>query len=381
MEIKEPNIYAVSDLTNIIKTLIKKKLRVTGEVSQPKLSGGHLYFTLKDNISNMKAIIWKSSKISKEEIIEGQKITIDCYLDYYGGTGSISLIVDKLIVNDGFGELFLKYEKIKNDFMSKGYFDYNRKKKLPDILNNILIITSANGAALQDFLYNLSNNKSLIKYDIADVVVQGNDCPKNICELLNKSKDMNYDLVVITRGGGSFSDLFGFSQPELIEAIYNFHLPVLSAIGHQVDNPLIDLVADYSAPTPSLASQLIVDHNKKYLMDLNLAKKDLRLSLLESINNESKYLQLLDTKLTKKLNFLKDIKQEYKSKLLGVLQNRYKSLCDLEMKRYKLYLNENNMVLYNGKTKINNSNELDNNKNNVLQLVWGGKSYYIKIIV
>ena len=379
MEEKDPNVYSISDLTNIIKSLIKKKLIVTGEVSQPKISSGHLYFTLKDNSSNMKAIIWKSNKISKENIIEGQKITVDCYLDYYGGTGTISLIVDKLIVNDGLGELFLKYEKIKNDFMSKGYFDYNRKKKLPSILKNILIVTSANGAALQDFLYNLSNNKSLIKYDIMDVAVQGLDCPKNICEQLTKLNDMNYDLVVITRGGGSFSDLFGFSQPELIESVYNFHLPILSAIGHQVDNPLLDLVADYSAPTPSLAAQLIVDHNKKYLMNLNNVKKDLRLSLLESINKNKNYLESLDNKVTQKFNTLRVLKQEYKNKLLGVLQHRYKLLCDLEMRRYKLYLNENNIVLYRGKTKINNTNELDINKDNVLQLVWGGKSYYIKI--
>lgn len=379
MEEKEPTIYSISDLTNIIKTLIKKKLRVTGEVSQPKISSGHLYFTLKDNSSNMKAIIWKSNKIPKESIIEGQKITVDCYLDYYGGTGTISLIVDKLIVNDGLGELFLKYEKIKNDFMNKGYFDYNRKKKLPLYIKNILIITSANGAALQDFLFNLTNNNSLIKYDIMDVSVQGVDCPKNICELLNKSNDMIYDLVVITRGGGSFSDLFGFSQPELIEAVYNFHLPVLSAIGHQIDNPLLDLVADYSAPTPSLASQFIIDYNKKYLSDLNLYKKELKLSLLESINKNKNNLELLDNKVTQKFNILRDLKQEYKNKLLGVLQHRYKLLCDLEMRRYKLHLNENNIVLYKGKTKINNTNELDINKDNVLQLVWGGKSYYIKI--
>lgn len=381
MENKNPNTYTISDLSILIKSLIKTKIRVTGEVSQPKLSGGHLYFTLKDNVSNMKAIIWKSSKISKENIIEGQKITVDCSLDYYGGTGNVSLIVDKLIVNDGLGDLFLKYEQIKNDFISKGYFDNSRKKKLPQYLKNILIITSANGAALQDFLYNLSNNNSLIKYQVADVAVQGAECPKNICTLLDQLKDNNeYDLVVITRGGGSFSDLFGFSQPELIESIYKFHLPVLSAIGHQVDNPLIDLIADYSAPTPSLAAQFIVDYNKNYLSELNSLKKKIKLSLLEDVNYNLQQLYDLDNKINKKLDILKTIKTDCKNKLLGVLQNRYKLLCDYEMRRYKLYLNENNIMLFNNKDKINNIIDLDNNKDNILQLVWCGKSYNIKII-
>lgn len=381
MENKNPNTYTISDLSILIKSLIKTKIRVTGEVSQPKISGGHLYFTLKDNVSNMKAIIWKSSKISKESIIEGQKITVDCSLDYYGGTGNVSLIVEKLIVNDGLGDLFLKYEQIKNDFISKGYFDNIRKKKLPCYLKNILIITSANGAALQDFLYNLSNNNSLIKYQVADVAVQGAECPKNICTLLEQLKDNNeYDLVVITRGGGSFSDLFGFSQPELIESIYKFHLPVLSAIGHQVDNPLIDLIADYSAPTPSLAAQFIVDYNKSYLSELNAIKKKIKLSLLEDVNYNQQQLYDLDNKINKKIDILKNIKTDCKNKLLSVLQNKYKLLCDYEMRRYKLYLNENNIMLFNNKSKINNVIDLDNNKDNILQLVWSGKSYNIKII-
>lgn len=250
---EQPIEFSVSELSDEIKTFIPSdKIRVIGEVSQPVIRSGHLYFSLKDETANIKAIIWKSKNINRDEIIEGKKITISAKLDFYGGTGSVNLIVDKIINNVGFGELFKKYETIKQTFESKGYFDKLRKKKLPNVLKNILVITSETGAALQDFKINLANNKSNINWEIANVMVQGTDCPKNICDLLSKLSQSNvyYDLVVITRGGGSFEDLFGFSQPELIESIYNFHLPVLSAIGHQVDNPLLDLVADVSSPTP-----------------------------------------------------------------------------------------------------------------------------------
>jgi exodeoxyribonuclease VII large subunit len=179
------HIFTVSELSEYLKSIVSnKKVKVTGEISQPKISNGHIYFTLKDDSNNLKSIIWKFKNIDKEQLIEGQKITMECKLDFYGGSGSLNLIVEKIITTDGYGELFIKYEKIKQEFNEKGYFLQSRKKQLPKFLKNILIITSENGAALQDFIYNLENNKSLINYDIIDVVVQGVDCPKNICETL-----------------------------------------------------------------------------------------------------------------------------------------------------------------------------------------------------
>ena len=156
----------------------------------------------------------------------------------------MNFIVDKIITNEGIGELLKKYEKIKLDFEKKGYFDQTRKKQLKPYLKNILVLTSESGAAYHDFLYGLENAGSKINVDLTDVIVQGIDCPKNIClelEKLNISQK-DYDLVVITRGGGSFQDLFGFSQPELIEALYHFNLPSLSAIGHQGIEPTASLI-------------------------------------------------------------------------------------------------------------------------------------------
>jgi exodeoxyribonuclease VII large subunit len=289
------------------------------------------------------------------------------------------LIVEKIITNEGQGELFIKYEKIKNEFESKGYFTKKRKKTLCPVIKDILIITSENGAALQDFIYNLEANKSNVNYDIVDVVVQGIDCPKNICQVLEqiKSDQLNYDLVIIMRGGGSFADLFGFSQPELIESVYNFHLPVLSAIGHQVDNPLLDLIADVSTPTPSLAAQFIVDYNKKYIEKLEEIKEDIKSDLLDEITRQQNTYSKLNEKLYKSFSCLTNLKNE----LLNLLRQ---DISDLMLKYSKLesrviILNPNSIKLFNNNHQIKNTNQLDNLVGKSIKLIWGEKAYTIKI--
>ncbi len=375
------HVFTVSELTEYLKSVVSnKKIKVTGEVSQPKISNGHLYFTLKDDTNNLKSIIWKFKNINKDEIVSGQKITLECKLDFYGGSGSLNLIVEKIITNEGQGELFVKYEKIKKKFESKGYFDPARKKPLVPVLSNILIITSASGAALQDFIYNLENNKSKVNYDIVDVVVQGVDCPGNICEVLEQVKEdkCEYDLVIIMRGGGSFSDLFGFSQPELIQAVYDFHLPVLSAIGHQVDNPLLDLVADISTPTPSLAAQFIVDHNKKYLKKLHLIRDDIQSELLDRITEQQSQYAKLSEKLYKSFNSLSNLKSQLLNELrqdIGNIMHKYTRL-----ESQVIIKNPNEIKLFNKKKQITNSDELDKLIGQTVKLIWGEQEYKIKVI-
>ncbi len=375
------HVFTVSELSEYLKSVVSnKKVKVSGEVSQPKLSNGHLYFTLKDDTNNLKSIIWKFKNINKDEVVEGQKITLECKLDFYGGSGSLNLIVEKIITNEGQGELFIKYEKIKKQFESKGYFDIARKKSLVPVLSNILIITSASGAALQDFIYNLENNKSKVNYDIVDVVVQGVDCPGNICEILTQGKadEIDYDLVVIMRGGGSFADLFGFSQPELIQAVYDFHLPVLSAIGHQVDNPLLDLVADISTPTPSLAAQFIVDHNKKYLKKLQLVRDDVQSELLDQITEQQAQYAKLSEKLYKSFNSLGNLKSQLLNELRQDIGNLMYKYTQLESQ--VIIQNPNQIKLFNKKKPISNSDELDRLIGQTIKIIWGEKEYKVKII-
>lgn len=375
------HVYTVSELTEYLKLIVSnKKIKVSGEVSQPKISNGHIYFTLKDDTNNLKSIIWKFKNINKNDVIQGQKITLECKLDFYGGSGSLNLIVEKLITNEGQGELFIKYEEIKNNFESKGYFSASRKKSISPIIKNILIVTSANGAALQDFIYNMETNKSKVNYDIIDVVVQGVDCPGNICKVLDKIKadELEYDLVIIMRGGGSFSDLFGFSQPELIESVYNFNLPVLSAIGHQVDNPLLDLIADISSPTPSLAAQYIVDHNKKYLEDLEIIRDNLKSELLDEITEQQAAYTKLNEKLYKTVSLLSNLKNELLNELRQDIGNLMIKYSQLESK--VVIKNPTQIKLFNKSNEITDSTQLDELIGEKVKIIWGEKEYKIKII-
>ena len=375
------HIFSVAELTEYLKSVVSnKKVKVSGEVSQPKTSNGHIYFTLKDDTNNLKTIIWKFKNINKDEIIEGQKVTLECKLDFYGGSGSLNLIVEKIITNEGQGELFIKYEKIKKKFESKGYFLQSRKKSISPIIKDILIITSASGAALQDFIYNLENNKSKVNYDIIDVVVQGVDCPSNICQVLEKVKtdELAYDLVIIMRGGGSFSDLFGFSQPELIESVYNFTLPVLSAIGHQVDNPLLDLIADINTPTPSLAGQFIVDHNKKYLEKLETIRDDIKSDLLDEITEQQAIYAKLGEKLYKAFSSLGNLKSELLNELRQDIGNLMIKYTQLESK--VIIKNPNQIKLFNKSNEISDSTELDQLIGQTVKIIWGEKEYKIKLL-
>ena len=378
-ESSKEHIFTVSELSEYLKSIVSnKKIKVTGEISQPKFSNGNIYFTLKDDSNNLKSIIWKFKNINKEQLVEGQKITMECKLDFYGGSGSLNLIVEKIITNDGYGELFIKYEKIKQEFNEKGYFLQSRKKQLPKFLKNILVITSENGAALQDFIYNLENNNSLINYDIIDVAVQGVDCPKNICNALQliTDKQLHYDLVIIMRGGGSFSDLFGFSQPELIESI-------LSAIGHQVDNPLLDLIADIATPTPSLAAQYIVDYNKKYINNLNSIKNNIKSSLLDTIAyNRNNYIKL-NEKLFITFNLLKNLKNDLLNVIKSDISNLIFKYSLLETKiniDSQKIINKSNQITLLKKNKPIDCEDLDNYIGHTIKLVCGDKKYKIKFI-
>jgi exodeoxyribonuclease VII large subunit len=266
--------------------------------------------------------------------------------------------------------------------MSAGYFDKSRKKQLPKNIKDILILTSESGAALQDFIYNLDNNKSLINYDIQDVKVQGTDCPKTICDQLEhlKKANSNYDLVVITRGGGSFEELFGFSQPELIESVYNFHLPVLSAIGHQVDNPLLDLIADISTPTPSLAAQFIVDYNKKFINGLEEIRDNVKSELLDEISEKQALLSKINEKIYRMFSSLVNLKNDCQNLIRSDIGNLMIKLSILES---KVQVDSNkNISLYELKSenKILNSEELANLAGHILKLRWGDKEFKIKLV-
>jgi exodeoxyribonuclease VII large subunit len=368
----------ITQFCNLVKNILPtKKFLVTGEVNQLKNSHGHYFFTFKDNDNCLNATIWKSkAEQLKLNLKEGDKITVEGKIDFYSTSGKLNFIIEKLVNNEGIGELQKKYDLIKNEFEKKGYFDKSKKKKIESPIKNILVLTSESGAAYQDFIFGLENGGSKVNINLIDVIVQGIDCPKNICNELEKLKKNNkqYDLVILTRGGGSFQDLFGFSQSELIESIYNFHLPILSAIGHQVDNPLSDLVCDFSTPTPSLAAQFIVDFNRDYLKEKLKIPIELNNKLNNLLISQIQKLNILYEKISRKWIDFENIKKE---ELIKEIHSLLRKLDYLES---KIDNYNNNDIVFNGNGKIiNSSDDLLKYSDKTMEIIWNNVILKVKI--
>lgn len=373
----------VTEFCNKVKLILPNiTYHIIGEVNQLKYSHGHLYFNLKDANANIKCIVWKSKleKI-KIEINDGDKVSIDIKLDFYSFTGSLNFIVDKIIKNEGVGDLYKEYNRIKTQFEEKGYFIKN-KLQLPCIIKNILVITSENGAAIKDFLYNLENNKSKINYIIDNVPVQGYDCHKIISNKIrdiydNKIyQDTKIDAIIITRGGGSFQDLFAFSEPELITSIYKYKkYPIISAIGHQIDNPLLDLVADISCPTPSLAAQYLIDYNKNFIKKLEEIKIFFYDNIRTEFYNQQKKFNLIKNKLKIYIESLTHICNEYKKQIEKKLLEQKEKL---NLIKTKLNCNMTGIHLFNNEIEILDPTNININDN--LNLIWNKKKFKISII-
>ena len=363
------NVLTIKQLSEFIKTkLPNNMLTVKGEIRQPKISGGHMYMMMKDDTATISCVIWKSKMtdiISK--LKDGDMIEAKGNLDFYVPRGELKFIINTITKEKTVGDMFAEFEKMKVEFKKLGYFD--RKLKIPQVIRKIAIITSMNGAAIHDFLHALENNKSMIECDKIDMVVQGSDCPRNIVEYLNNNDMKKYDMVVITRGGGSMEDLWGFNNKSLIETIYDRDYVVMSAIGHMVDTTLLDFASDITCATPSLAAQYIVDHNKDYLDKMNNIKNRLHMTLVGDIN---KKLSLLDR--------YDNIKNEFTDKLLNKMKN-YKQNIIYEIKNRLVHLDrieeryKENITLYNySDNTILNENTFREivTMNKPFTIVWNG---------
>ncbi len=365
---------SLKKLNEIIKSELPKTIyHIKGEASGPKISGGHLYFTLKDDTGKINCIMWKynlTEEISK--IKNGDNIEIKCQLNFYITRGELNFVLNWGKIIDNTGDLNKQFELMKSEFKKMGYFD--KKIKLKPYIKKIAIITSLNGAAIHDFLYTLEKSNVNIDYIELDAQVQGTDCPRQIIDNLVKydfcPDTTDIDLVIITRGGGSKEDLWGFNDKKLIETVYNRDFPVLSAIGHMIDTTLLDYVADISTPTPSLAAQYIVDYNNKYLDGLKTIRDNIKTDLIYEIN---KNLLILDKLSFKKNELIQSDITNIKNKLDRYKQNIIFEIKDsinkLEMlKKTNEY---NNLVLYSDNNKLNfdSFKQIVNNKT-PFTLVW-----------
>jgi len=273
----------VTQLTKYIKQMFSfdnllSNVCVTGEISNFKLhSSGHMYFTLKDDQSVIKCVMFKTQNRRlhfKPE--DGLKVIIRGYVSIYEAGGSYQLYPE-FMEPDGLGDLYLAFEQLKQKLEKEGLFSMEHKKSLPFAPGRIGVITSPTGAVIRDIMNVLFRRYPNVVLKIFPVMVQGEGAGKQISkalDMINNAKAA--DVIILARGGGSLEELWPFNEEIVARSIFKSEIPVISAVGHETDFSISDFVADLRAPTPSAAAELVVpekDALKKYIMDLRLRLK------------------------------------------------------------------------------------------------------------
>ena len=251
----------VSEANKLIKATLNEsfyQIMIVGEISGFRPSTpGHWYFDLKDKESSISAAVFKSMQYNMPKVQNGDVVVAIGRIDIYEKSGKLTFIISRM-VRQGDGELQALIEKRKQYYQSLGWFDIDRKKKLPDEIRKVGIVTSATGAAIKDILNITKRRAPSLDLILFPCVVQGDGAAVTIASRIRQANNFGAcDVLIVGRGGGSQEDLSCFSTDEVIEAIYESEIPVISAVGHEIDYPLSDYVADLRAPTPSAAAEIV----------------------------------------------------------------------------------------------------------------------------
>lgn len=258
-------IYTVSDVNKYIKNkfdddVILRDLMLRGEISNFKVhTSGHCYFSLKDEIATIRCVAFRSSAMKFRFCPQnGMKVIASGYISVYERDGSYQFYVQKLLP-EGVGELSLALEQLKQKLSAEGLFDNKYKQELPFYPKTIGVVTSRTGAVIRDICHVAKRRNPLIKIVLRSVLVQGENASDEIAEAIEFfNTKYPVDVIIVGRGGGSMEDLWAFNEERVIRAIFASKIPVISAVGHETDYSLSDLVSDVRAATPSQAAELAV---------------------------------------------------------------------------------------------------------------------------
>lgn len=277
----------ISDLNRYIKAKFDMdnhlgRVYLKGEISNFKHhTRGHLYFTLKDEASRLAAVMFASSaKNINFEPEDGMKVLVSGRVTVYEATGSYQIYVDEMQL-DGIGNLYLEYEKLKKKLDSEGLFAKEHKRPIPKYPKKIGIITAPTGAAIRDILSTIKRRYPICETILFPALVQGVGAKESIVKQLNRAQEYDLDVIICGRGGGSIEDLWAFNEEIVARAIYESKIPVISAVGHEIDFTIADYVADLRAPTPTGAAEMAVPN----LVDLNNLLEQYKIRCNEGISN------------------------------------------------------------------------------------------------
>ena len=295
--------YTVSELSNSIKRLIEDNfdyVRLKAEIGRvSKPNSGHIYFDLKDDTSVISGIVWKGN-VSRLEIIPEEGLEVICIgkVTTYSGQSKYQIIIEKM-EPAGAGALMALLEKRKEKLSKEGLFDKDLKKEIPFLPERIGVITSPTGAVIKDILHRIGDRFPM-NVTIWPVKVQGDKSAEQIIDaiegfhLLEQSNLKKPDVIIIARGGGSIEDLWGFNDENLVRKIFESDIPIISAVGHETDITLSDLVADLRAPTPTAAAEMAVPVKKDLINSLYNLSNRIKKYINNRLEFETRSLFLLD---------------------------------------------------------------------------------------
>lgn len=328
-------IISVGELNRSAKAILESNfssVSVLGEISnlaQP--SSGHIYFTLKDEEGSIRCAMFKNQKMRMNfNPKDGDQCVLKGQVSLYTARGDYQLIV-RHMQPAGIGNLMQKFEELKQKLDKEGLFDPLKKQKIPFPPKHIGVITSASTAALQDVITTIKRRAPATKVSLSPAIVQGDAAPKSIIKaldlilLFNDTATEPIDTVMLTRGGGSIEDLWAFNNEDLAREIYDFPIPLISGVGHEIDFTIADFVSDMRAPTPTAAAELVTEFQFQFEDRL----KEIKLGLLNGfenlLQNKKQKLDLIESNLKTPQVTLNEQKQAIRNIELRLTQSYEKS--------------------------------------------------------
>jgi len=347
--------YKFDNDTNLTNVYIK------GEISNFKAhTRGHYYFTLKDEGSRINAVMFSSSANKlKFTPIDGMKVLVTGKVTVYEATGGYQIYVTDML-EDGVGNLYIAFEQLKKKLEAEGLFDKENKKKIPRMPKKIGIVTASTGAAIRDILTTIKRRYPLTETILFPALVQGKEAAADIAKKIEIANTYDIDTLIVGRGGGSIEDLWPFNEEIVARAIFNSKVPVISAVGHEVDFTIADFVADLRAPTPTAAAELAVVDVNTIIDYLEKAKRRSYQSITKIIKNKNLILNnLKESYILKKPNSIYEVKEQKLDILIDRLNISTKNI--IEKYNIRLFTINNNYILNN--PKILYLNKYENLKN------------------
>lgn len=330
---------------------------IKGEISNFKAhTRGHYYFTLKDEGSRINAVMFSSS-VSKLKFMpmDGMKVLVTGKVTVYEATGGYQVYVSDMI-EDGIGNLYVAYEQLKKKLEAEGLFDVNHKKKIPKMPLKIGIVTASTGAAIRDILTTIKRRYPIVETILFPALVQGRDAAADIARKIELANTYDIDTLIVGRGGGSIEDLWPFNEEVVARAIYHSRVPIISAVGHEVDFTISDFVADLRAPTPTAAAELaVVDQRTilEYLMNVGTRSYN---AMLQKIKKDSIVLDnLMSSYILKNPSNIYLVKEQKLDLLMDRLNLSIKNIVD--QNKVRLFQINNNYILNNPLMLIINKRE------------------------